>query len=122
MTTESIEQKGKRLRVELYLFKRKLAKQIRALPANPKTTPLNANGSCFIIMNGDLGSNWSAEYHQFQRQYDELAKLLLGTKGRVLSTVEKALTAGKVRVDSYTLYLHPGVIKNVKGLLCKQMT
>lgn len=107
----------------LKTMKQAIREEIAKLPDNPKIQRLAKN--CFVIRSGDLGNNWTPEYHDWIRQY-ELASSLLDhadfrcgiknlihviRKGKL--RLRKGMTAGRFGSD-YIVHFAPEVRKNLR--------
>ena len=98
-------------------LRQKVTSAIQALPDNPDIHRLGRN--CFIVPFSKLQSNWSPEFHDFEKQKELLIGLvnnmdvlcLASNLTRILR--EERIVIGKVR---YTL--HPKMIEAIKEALC----
>ena len=101
-----------------------LKNHILLLPDNPRINRLNSK--CFTISSKDLGSNWSAEHHDFKKQYNLIVKELEGSEPtNIFKKFQTIISEGKIVVrcscggqmtNSHTLTLHPDVVSNLRKL------
>ena len=96
-----------------------LKAQIAALPDNPRITRIGTQA--FTISNRDIGSNWSAEHHDFKCQYRQLVEMIEKAEpSRADAIIRKAVEDKAIRRSSApcnTLQLHPDVLAHLKTLL-----
>jgi DNA-binding GntR family transcriptional regulator len=96
-----------------------LKAQIAALPDNPRITRISKQA--FTISSRDIGSNWSAEHHDFKCQYRKLVEMIERAEpGRAVAIVRNAVEDGAIRPSkssSSTIRLHPDVVAHLKTLL-----
>ena len=94
-----------------------LVQQVRSLPDNTRAKRVASH--CLIVSSKDLGGNWSAEFHDFQKQYELLIEMMVRVPAdKALQIMRDAAEKGAIKQDGfYTVKLHPDVIAHLKRLL-----
>jgi len=113
-----VKEAFKSMTADVKTLKRELIKTIKALPQNPRITPLG--DSCFSIKASDFGTEcWSASYHDFTPQYRAISQLVEQSRLEdVIPRLEAALKKGTIPGNRQSrIRLHPEVIENVRGIL-----
>lgn len=85
-----------------------LKAKILALPDNPRIHRINDR--CFIMMSSDLGSNWTAEFHDFKHQYEYIAEMIDTEQPKtVCALLDQIVEKGSITRKHQTVYFHPDV-------------
>lgn len=96
-----------------------LKAQIAALPDNPRIK--RTGRGAFVMSSKDLNNNWSAEHHDFKKQYELIVGMIERAEpSRAVAIIRAAIEEGSIRpskAPSNTFRLHPDVINHLKGLL-----
>ena len=96
-----------------------LQEQIRKLPDNPRIKRLSTK--CFTMSWSNVGSNWSAEHHDFRKQYELLTEMIRkASPDRAVAIIRDAVETGKIRPydgPGGTVSLHQDVIGYLRTLL-----
>jgi hypothetical protein len=102
-------------------LKRQLRERLLALPDNPHIRRIPGAPRCFLMNSADLGSAWSAEYHDFRHQYETLAdavdRLPLEAGVRLLIDVVDRGSSKIGRGKTQPMQFHPDVRAAVGRLL-----
>jgi len=104
---------------------RELKTHILALPDNPRINRISNAPQCFTIKSKDLGNNWTAEYHDFKKQYELIVKELEASElSNAFNKLYKIINESKVVYSSsghggcprttHTLNLHPDVVRYLR--------
>jgi hypothetical protein len=93
--------------------KTSLIDKILALPDNPRITRTE-DGKSFTVNSSDLGQAWSAGYHDFKVQHEQLAIIINKTEvWNLIPKLEGIIFSGKYQ----TIIFHPDVIEQLKGVI-----
>ena len=105
--------------VEMQRLVADLKAQIVALPDNPRIKRMSRGA--FTMSSKDLDGNWSAEHHDFKKQYELIIGMIERSEpSRAVAIIRAAIEEGSIRPSKAphnTLKLHPDVINHLKGLL-----
>lgn len=104
------------IKAEMDRLREELARELLAVPDNPKIRRLAANA--FVISSADLGSNWSPDFHDHKAQGRWLADAVL----RAVDPIEflnDVVLYGKARdsAEKRVRYFAPEVAAYVKSLI-----
>lgn len=95
-----------------------LKADILALPDNPRIQRVSGNPHCFVMSSSHLGNNWSAEHHDFKKQYELVVRQLEGSPD-VVNKLLRIVNDGKVKLGGCfheTVRLHDDVIQHLSDL------
>lgn len=107
-----------KLAEEAQRIKDGLKAEIAALPDNPKIKRLSDSPSCYSVKAGDLGNNFSAEYHDFKWQYERIIEIIDKTDTLNLPTVLAGLVMGaRYKKDQRIITFHPEVIRRLTEII-----
>lgn len=88
----------------------KLKQHILSLPDNPRINRVSKTG--FVMSWKDLGDKWSADVHDFKRQYEAIvAAIERLAPDKALVVIENAIRDKRLRVDGGSIHLHPDVVR-----------
>lgn len=97
--------------------------RIKQLPDNPKAERIADN--IVIIRKNDLNDNWSAEYHNWNWQYEVLSNYLTSDKctpEKAIKRLEEVIADKKVPMSAVCVgakgyqNLHPELVKEIDKL------
>ena len=101
-----------------------LKTHILSLPDNPRISRINSK--CFTISSKNLGNNWSAEHHDFKKQYNLIVKELETSEpANIFKKFQTIISEGKLvtrcycggqMTNSHTLTLHSDVVSHLRKL------
>ena len=96
-------------------LKEELINTIKGLPTNPHTEKISKN--MFIISSKNLNNKWSAEYHNFEYQYEKLINIIkMENVTKIPHIFNTIIQKGFIKYRSLTIQFHPLVIKEIKNL------
>jgi len=118
MNTEAFKTEVERHKEVMDTLIGDLKTQILNLPDTPNIKRAGTNPHCFTMSFSHLGNNWSAEYHDFKKQYEVLVDVLSKcTPDLVIERLEEIIKAQSVRLangsTSHTFKFHPTVISHL---------
>ena len=103
---------------EIGRIREELSGLIESLPDNPNIKRINDR--CFVISSKHLSPDLklSPQYYDFKAQYREIISEINKTQFiNTLKVLNEILHRGTIKKTNYTFYLHPEVIKNIRGIM-----
>jgi len=96
-----------------------LKARVMAGPENPHARRL---GRGQVVNWSRLAGNWSAEHHDFRKQYEAVCKAIdAAYADRAVDVVVEAVETGSLRIksgsSSWTMKLHAGVVEHLGKVL-----
>ncbi|MBN2569832.1 MAG: hypothetical protein JXB42_10430 [Deltaproteobacteria bacterium] len=99
-------------------IKNDLKKRILSMPDNPKISRIGGGTTCFVLNSVNLGESWSPFYHDFRKQYQEIAEIVDRLPiEKLAEQLEEIAKRESIKTSGGTLKLHPEVAGRLKGLL-----
>lgn len=94
----------------------KLKQHILSLPDNPRINRVSKTG--FVMSWKDLGDKWSADGHDFKRQYEAIvAAIERLTPDKALVVIENAIRDKRLREEGGSIHLHQDVVRYLRESL-----
>jgi hypothetical protein len=92
-----------------------LRSHIISLPDNPQIKRYGNNPKCFTIRPKNIANNWSAEHHDFKKQYETVAaELSITEPDNVFKKLCKIIEEKKIKHKFQLINLHPDVINYLR--------
>lgn len=98
-------------------LRQRVISAIADLPDNPDINRLSRN--CFAVSFSKLQSNWSPEFHDFEKQKELLIGLINGMDVLYLvSNLTRILRDERIVIGKARYTLHPKMIEAIREALC----
>ena len=135
MNVKDIKEEEDRHATKMAELLAELKAKVLALPDNPRIKRVAKSPNCFTMGSKDLGNNWSADTHDFKKQYQLIVNELEASEtGKTYAKLQKIIADERVdaRVEinlphfsllktrfvkgNYTVKLHPDVVAWLKKM------